>query len=271
MSTPILGTDVRFTVAPPAAQPRPFGLLSVAGRGQAPPAGSFERGIDYWSPNCNNTTGSLDGYCPTAGEKEFTPFAPVKVSGLPRPVYSGGVCVQPGFDAEAEAVAQLDRGEQYRLESVFWADQLARADLVELSTPEAGDTLLACALGALEEWAAGHYAGRPVLHVPLRLIPIMSQLRLLERTADGLETPWGTPVSAGAGYGDPAATTPPAELSVLITGQVTLWQSDVIANRDFEPRTNEHIGLAERVYVVTADCLAAAIKVPICTAPTPGG
>jgi len=270
---PIPGTDVRFTVAPPAAQPRPFGLPSQAAEGAPPPAGTFERGVEYWSPNCNLETGSLDGFCPVEGsDKEFTPFRPVRVTGAPRTVHSGTVCTQPGFDSRQEALAQLSRGDQYRLEQVFWRDQLAREDLHTVPTPPDGDTQLACALGLLESWAAGHYAGRPVLHVPVRLVPEMTRQHMLVRTATGLETTWGTPVVAGAGYSDPAVDPVPTTTPVLITGQVTLWRSNPFANSDVDHATNEHLGIAERTFVATADCLAAVVNLPTCApTPPPGG
>lgn len=262
MSTPIPDV-VRYVVPPPAAAPRPFGLFSVAAEGAGSPApvddpGVWERGVDYWSPNCSLNTGSLDDWCPAVDpEKELTPYAPVKVSGPMFVVHSGSVCVAPNFDGEAEARAQLERGEQYRAEQVFWDQQVAREDFVDVLGPGVTALSEACGIGLLEAYAAEHYGARPVLHIPVSLVPLlMSQYILAEPEGGRLVTRWGTPVVAGAGY--------PQQNRILITGTVTMWRTEIYSNARFEPRSNENIGLAERTFVITADCLAAAVTVPGC-------
>lgn len=259
MSTPV-GFIPRFEVSAPPVAPRPFGLLSVAAEGATPEAsGVFERGVTYWSTACDLTTGSLDGWCPS-GEKDVDPYAPVRVEGSPFVITSGVFCYAPTFDAESAARAQLGRGEQYRAEAIFWEQQATRLDVVELGKqPEA-----ACALGVLEAHAAGHYGGSPVLHVPVRYMPVLVAARLVERDGDRMVTPWGTRVVVGAGY--PGAPDD-AELTLLITGELGMWRSDVVTNADFDVRTNERLAIAERLYVLTADCLAASVTVPAC----PGG
>lgn len=259
MSTPV-GFIPRFEVAAPPVTPRPFGLLSLAAEGATPgDPGVFERGVTYWSTACDLTTGSLEGWCPS-GEKEMEPYSPVRVDGAPFIVTSGVFCYAPTFDAEDAARAQLARGEQYRTENHFWFQQTTRPDLVDLG----GQPSAACALGVLEAHAAGHYGGAPVLHVPVRLMPTLVAEQLVVRSGDLMLTPWGTRVVVGAGYpGGPDAV----EVDLLITGEVGLWRTEVIANADFDPRTNQRLAIAERLYVLTADCLAASVTVPAC----PGG
>jgi hypothetical protein len=262
MSTP--PEVLRYPVAPPPTTPRPFGLLSVATDGEGSPAAGpapWERGVDYYSPNCNNTTGSLEGFCPVPDEteKELTPFDPVRVEGAPFTVTSGTICLAPNFDAEGEARAQLARGEEYRVEDVFFNAQLARPDVEDLGVA----TDVSYAVGALEAYAAEHYGAQPVLHVPTVILPSMFRDNLVVRDGNRIVTGWGTPVVVGAGYPQSVPAT------LLITGQVTLWRSEVFVNSDFNVRKNERLAIAERTYVVTADCLAARIEIPGC--PDDGG
>lgn len=256
MSTPIPGTGVRIPVSPPPAAPRPFGLFSHAVEGAGSPSpvdapGDWERGVWYWSNNCNLTTGSLDGWCPADDPtKPIEPYAPVRVDGDPFTVHSGQFCVLPTFDAEAEARAQLARGEQYRVEDVFFNQQVARRDLIRLGQyPN-----LTCVIGELERIAARGYGARPVLHVPVSVMPQMMSEYLITEWSDNREqlfTRWGTPVVVGAGY--PQINPAP----ILMTGVVSMWRTEVIANEHFDPPTNQKMAIAERTYVVTADCFAA--------------
>lgn len=264
MSVP-LGFIPRYEVAAPPVSPRPFGLLSTVAAGAGglpvspPDTGAFERGVGYWSTACDLTTGSLSGYCPD-GEKEITPYGPVHVEAEPVIVTSGVVCNSPAFDAETEALAQLGRGEAYRVEVHFWERQTARPDLVDLGAQPGPE----CALGVLEAHAAHHYAGSPVLHVPVRYMPVLMAARLVVRDGDRLVTPWGTRVVVGAGYpGEPDD----AEVQLLITGEVGVWRTEPVVTGDFDIRSNERTAIAERLYVMTGDCLAASVTVPAC----PGG
>lgn len=260
MSTP--PEVIRYPVAPPPAAPRPFGLLSVAVDGSGSPGAGpapWERGVDYYSPNCGAQGTTLDGYCPVPDEteKELTPFDPTRVEGAPFTVTSGTICTAPTFDAEAEARAQLARGEGYRVEDKFFEMQLARPDLEALGSVDD----MACALGLLEGWAGASYVGRPVLHMPLLLMPLLFREHLARVEGDQIVTQWGTPIAAGAGYGDRDTTT------ILVTGVVTMWRTEVFVNSDFDVRKNERFAIAERTYVLTADCIAATVTVPGC----PGG
>lgn len=261
MSTPV-GYIPRYEVSAPPVAPRPFGLLSVAVEGAGSPAAGpspWERGVDYYSPLCDSRTGSLEGFCPESDEteKELTPFAPVRVEGGPFTVTSGTICTAPTFDAENEAEAQLNRGEAFRVEDRFFRHKADSTEMVDLG--EAPDVV--CAIGALEAYAARHYGGRPILHVPVILMPMLFRDQLARVDGDRLVTQWGTPIAVGAGY--PQDTPTP----ILITGVVTMWRTEVFVNSDFNVRRNQRLAIAERTYVLTADCLAAGIVVPGC----PGG
>lgn len=262
LSTPIPGFDVRYPVSPPPAESRPFGLLSTAVDGAGSPAsvdnpGPWERGVDYFSSLCNLNSGSLEGWCPLdEPSKEITPFAPVRVEGVPFTVHSGATCGLATFDARGEATAQLERGEQFRVERVFWDQQSMRPDQVDLGT--AVDH--ACGIGALEAYAAEHYGARPVLHVPVSLLPLLTRDYLVRPPeGDRLFTWWGTPVVVGAGYPQES----PAQ--IMITGTVSVWRTAVVVEDFFDPRSNQQMALAERTYVLTADCLSAVITVPGCS------
>lgn len=266
MSTP-LPPQLRFPVEAPPAQPRPYGLLSVAVEGAGSPAGDpapWERGVDYYSPLCQMDTGSLEGWCPTT-DKDITPYDPVRVEGAPFTVTSGSFCTAPGFDAEQAALDQLRRGENFRAERIFWDEQMSRADLVDLQ-----DGPMACMVGALEAHAAEHYGANPVMHVPMILLPHMFEMRLLVADGNRLVTPWGTPVAAGAGYPNPDLTEE-GFAQILMTGQVTYWRTQPIVNSDFNPRNNQSTAVAERTYVITADCLAVTATVEVCILPPSEG
>lgn len=260
MTTAVEGFTPRYEVAAPTAAPRPFGLLSLAVQAAGgAPATAYKNGVRYWSEMCDLNTGSLEGFCPD-GEKEITPYAPVPVEGAPFLVTSGVVCVAPNFAAGDRATAHLGRGEQHRAETIFWEQQTIRPDLVDLGAAPTPD----CALGKLEAHAAKNYAGAPVLHVPTRYLPVLVAHQQVTRAGDRLETVWGTRVVVGSGYpGDPDDET----LTLLLTGEVGIWRTTPVATEDFDTRTNERSAVAERLYVLTADCLAAAITVPAC----PGG
>lgn len=262
MPRPVEGFTPRYEVVAPTATPRPFGLLSLAveAPGGAPDL-AYRQGVRYWSEMCDLDTQSLEGYCPD-GTKDITPYKPVPVEGAPFLITSGVVCTAPGFDARERAIAHLSRGEQYRAEDVFWQAQLDRDDRVNLGESASPD----CALGKLEAHAANTYAGSPVLHVPVRYLPVLAKQNLLVRSGSRLETPWGTRIVAGSGY--PAATTAET-ITLLLTGEVGIWRTEVIANDDFDTQTNERSAIAERLYVMTADCLAATITVPVCSGGIP--
>ncbi|MGO1832801.1 MAG: hypothetical protein ACTH0M_11555, partial [Brevibacterium yomogidense] len=98
----------------------------------------------------------------------------------------------------------------------------------------------------------------------VRYMPVLMAARLVVRDGDQLVTPWGTRVVVGAGYpGEPVD----AELRLLVTGEVGVWRTEPVVTGDFDVRSNERTAIAERLYVLTADCLAAAVTVPAC----PGG
>lgn len=263
MTTPV-DYVVRHQVVAPPATPRLYGLLTVAVEGEGSGADApapWERGVEYYSPLCDMETGSLEGWCPT-GDKVVTPWQPVRVEGVPITVTSGSVCVAPTFDAELAALEQLERGEGYRVEQEWWDHTVTQAPMVA-----PGPMPLECAIGRLEGAAAQVYGGQPVLHVPRHLIPQLFRLGLAQQAPGGtqLATPWGTPIAAGAGY---ALDQVDAEDSlILLTGQVTVWRTVPIVNGHFEARSNERMAIAERTYVITADCLALSAAVPNC----PGG
>lgn len=249
----------RYPVAAPAGVARPFGLLSVAAEGAgssgAGPA-PWERGVSYHSSSCNLLTGTVDGVChiPDDTIVDISAFQPVYVEGAPFTVTSGLVCVAPSFDAEAEALAQLTRGEAYQVERRFYTDTTSSDLYVPLGRSGSVD----CALGLLEEYAAIHYAGQPIIHAPLQLVGVLFRDGKVIRDGDRITTQWGTPVALGAGYQSDGLPT------LLVTGQVTAWKSDPFVNTDFSTKTNERSAIAERTYAITSDCLAAGVVVDAC-------
>ncbi|MER6610210.1 hypothetical protein ABT282_30950 [Streptomyces sp. NPDC000927] len=252
---------VRHPVNSPPVVARRFGLLSVATEAEGSPAPvgervPFARGVDYYSDLCNVKTGSLEGWCTQDYDDDIDldGYAPVRVEGKPHTVTSGAVCVAPAFDAEAAALKQLGIGEAWRAEQLFFQERMSSDDTRWLrSASEAS-----AAIGSLEWWAAKHYGGQPVLHVSTMLIPKLFRERLAVRVGDRIETPWGTPISVGAGYTDELPNV------ILMTGQVFFWRTDPFVTKDFHARKNEQVALAERTYVFTSDCLSVAIETALC-------
>jgi hypothetical protein len=126
------------------------------------------------------------------------------------------------------------------------------------------------ALGALEGDAALYYGGAPVLHSPRWTNPYFEDRRLLQPNKDTgpvRRTHLASRVAFGGGYFDnpfdPA--TPPAAGTfwLLATGSVRAWRSEVFVNETFTTATNLRAAIAERTYLLDADCYRAAVLVDL--------
>ncbi|MFI7278520.1 hypothetical protein [Streptomyces sp. NPDC049879] len=274
MTTPPTVFVPRTPVQAPVVTPRRYTLLGSIPEAPGDADGRWERGVDYWSSNCNLRTGYVDGWCPPTNEagevedwdKEVQRFDPTRVEGAPFTITSGVDCQSPVFPAPAEAEAALARGEDLQVEQRFWAMQMAREDLVELHP---GDVVgLDDAIGYLEEEAAVRYAGQVFIHVPIRALVHLAQLQIVTVDRNVLRTPYGSIVIPAAGYKDqtgPAGAAAPANgWWLLATGQPVYRRSEVFSHEAFDVKTNRRGAIAERTYVITADCLAMAIQAAPC-------
>lgn len=275
MTTPT-GFVPRTPVPPPVVTPRRYTLLGAIPEVPGDGEGRWERGVEYYSLNCNLTTSYIDGWCPPIGDdgdvddwdKPIDRFDPFPVRGAPFTVVSGVDCTSPVFPSQDEAEAALKRGEDVQVETRFWAQQMQRPDTAVVRP---GDVLgLDDAIGYLEEEAAVRYAGQLFIHVPVRALVHLDRLRIVAPDRNVLRTRYGSIVIPAAGYraglGPEGAPPPDGGWWLLATGQPVYRRSEVFSHEAFDVKTNRRGAVAERTYVITADCAALAVQAAPCSA-----
>lgn len=125
------------------------------------------------------------------------------------------------------------------------------------------------ALGALEADAALFYGGAPVLHAPRWTNPYFEDRNLLQPNRDTQpvrRTHLASKTAFGAYFDNPFdPATPPADGTfwLVATGYVRAWRSEVFANDSFTTATNLRAAIAERTYLLDADCYRAAVLVDL--------
>jgi hypothetical protein len=245
----------------PAVTPARGGLLAVANVAESTTGDRIEMGVNYYSYLCG-TVGLYPAWCGTAPGIDYDAIKAFtggqQTSGWPFVVYAGVECDLFGRDEYGPAArARLAGGEDSAVAKAFLGQQFfgvgqtpvdVNADFTDLPTA-------VVALGKLEQYAALFYAGLPVIHMNRATATLLSSY--LEISLDGtLTTIQGTPVANSAGYPDGF---------MFVTGAVHAWRSAVTTVSVDNPMKNTAMGLAERTYVVTTDCLLAYAG----TAPTP--
>jgi hypothetical protein len=167
------------------------------------------------------------------------------------------------------AEARLALSEQGQAERHFWrqlGDEAAATDGAVLAPADAPYDSVPDAVSALEAQLAATTGAAGVIHVPRWAASYYNLYG--NPTADGrvLRTPLGTPVIAGGGYGytGPDDTATDDVVWVYATGPVTVRRGAVQLyggdSGGFDQRSNEVWHIAERPYLITAECpvLAAA-------------
>lgn len=158
----------------------------------------------------------------------------------------------------------FEDGESYAVEDAI-QDLLLNPEAVDI-TPTAGAPVknLKHALGLLEQYAADHYTGEPVISGNLFATMLIPEL---QAKPDGsLETVLGTPIAAAAGYGaeGPGSASAAAGTAWLyITGQINIWESAVNIASGPALEKNRELTLAEKAYAASVEGFAAAILVGI--------
>lgn len=271
MSTPTPSVGARTEVDPPPIEPYTYGLLTAAqvvtgeGRWQV-------GGVHYPTHACAQG-GHVVGSCPvpdgasTSHDKPIT-GAPEWVDGsVPFTVYDRVECSAVGFDQAAEAAqARLRIIEPREVERFFSAQVLGVAEVLE---PAGAMPMgLLAGLGLLEQDAALHYAGQPVLHAPRWTQPWWSRFRLVQQQGPLLRTELESPVVfGGAYYDDPTqpAEHDPAERRFWLyaTSTVRAFRSQPFVHEAFDPPTNTRIAIAERTYALDHDCYAARVRIDL--------
>jgi len=273
MSTPTPSVGARTEVDPPPIEPYTYGLLTAAqvvtseGRWQV-------GGVHYPTDACAQG-GYVVGSCPipdgpdgTSHDKPVTGAPEWVDSSLPFTIYTRTECNALGFDQAAVAAqARLRNIEPRETERFFSTEVLGR--ITELWEPAGSLPVgLLAGLGLLEQDAALHYAGQPVLHAPRWTQPWWTRFRLVQQQGPLLRTEVESPVVFGGHYFDdptkPAAHDPSGRRFWLYaTGTVRALRTAPFVHEAFDPPTNTRIAVAERTYVLDHDCYAARVLIDL--------
>jgi len=191
----------------------------------------------------------LDGIGPWIGSDPF-------------PIYSSVHCT-PGADfaKEARQIARtrLTCREECTVEDHLWT-QLAADGGQYIGDPSNPKTIT-CAMAEIEAalaQARGCSAG--VLHMPARLsLPLSTNgCCLIEEDGNSLRTRMGTAVAFGACYDPrmrPDGLLADPDLTVIMgTGPVIVQRGPISTYEGLDSQTNDYAAIAERTYVVVADC-----------------
>lgn len=188
----------------------------------------------------------------------------------PFTVYTRSECNAVGFpEAEETARRRLALIEGREVEHAFSRLVLgavgARLPLGETAVG------IKQAVGALEADAGLFYGGAPVLHAPRWTNPYFEDRNLLQPNKDTgpvRRTHLASRTAFGAGYFanpfDPGAVADPAGSFWLVaTGTVRAWRTDTEVVETFTTATNLRAAVAERTYLLDADCYRAAVLVDL--------
>ena len=186
----------------------------------------------------------------------------------PFTVYARAECNAVGFndpaDLARERVAMVENREVERYFSRFVLGAVGAR--LPLGTTGVG---IKQALGALEADAAIYYGGAPVLHSPRWTNPYFEDRNLLQPNRDTQpirRTHLASKTAFGAYFDNPFdPATPPADGTfwLVATGYVRAWRSEVFVNETFTTATNLRAAIAERTYLLDADCYRAAVLVDL--------
>lgn len=205
------------------------------------------------------------GNPPKAGDGLHT------VTGDPFGVYAGIGCKTVGIgDAAAQASRRLLAGEQRAVEQWVW-DNILTVPTAQLATGSTDAVPLKEAVGALENVLGDSYGGVGTIHSTAWTSAYMADRIQTNRVGNELQTTLGTKWAFGRGYGTsgPDDVTPPAESGefwMYGTGQITIRRSPELDIAQLSARTqpnstNDMLVIAERQYVVTAECPLWAVHV----------
>lgn len=266
------------TVPGPVRVPHRFGLFSAVPVVDVTDSHAL-MGVQWEPLTCASPKVLSDG-CPCPPSKEFEP-APGVQQADPFVVMGSWACGLPGNsvdEAQRRARRHLELGEQQAVERAVWTGAAGAAPwFAHESTPNLGTVHCATdLLAVVEDYAATHSTGAPLLHLPRPVLPYLAADRLVAPVGGTrLETGYGTPVVAGAGYveaniGPGGVPAPPGAWWVYATGAMQVWRGPVITPPDpvagFSRCNNEFVALAERIYLVGWDCFTAAVLFEPCCA-----
>lgn len=265
----------------PPFEPYRYGLLSAVDVLDG--SGRWELGgVVYATVGCEESGGEWDTLCPT--DPPPPPPPPTKnltvgvdnVEGKPFILYDSVAC-HPHSGRTEQEIADLARlrhdvGEQRKLERRFWAWLRANATVVN---PEPVTAVSMCdGLGELEQRVAAENGGIGVFHAARPLITGARRhdfARHREGFPDRLVSAGDNVWVFGAGYdrfgpGEDGTEAPAGQAWIYATGPLVLRRSEMFTNSVFDQRRNERRTVAERSYVLTAECpvLAVLVTIPEC-------
>lgn len=265
-------TLVQATPVPaPTRTPREFGLFSVF---------SFREGASRWENGVLWTSGTTE---PAGGigqfsgqdivEPEAVPIGlpktldqgPSTLHADPLTVYGHNKCSPVGFsldENEEFARRHLLEQEEARIEQALWTGDLGNepnfsgANGFDSPASLGTQTDARVALALLEGWIAKNYPGKGVIHAGRATASYLSMAAGLEIRGGRLFTALGTPVVAGAGYG---------EDKIVVTGAVTGYRSEIIASSNragdlLDRGANDLYSIAERMYLIMVDDAIAEVE-----------
>jgi hypothetical protein len=174
------------------------------------------------------------------GDKVFEDYTPWMQNPIQNFAgYAGVECfLNGGGDFESNARSLLEQGEDRLIEQMIQAWTVA---LPIIATDELADVI-----ALAEQEADNDYVARPILIMSrANAVRAASQMLIFGDTNGNLVTANGTPVLA-SGFVDDG--------TVTITGQITVFFSDIVAARVQHWSENREMALAERGYGITVDC-----------------
>lgn len=190
-------------------------------------------------------------------------------TGVPIQVYHLHSCRLVGSGSEQERQSRAERaielGASRALEEGF-GDVLG-GEAVDI-TPSGTATGVVEALALLEQYGGANYGGQRYIHADNAVVTLLISQNLVREVGGHLETFLGSIVVSGPGYAASTGPSAPAAGArwMYATGLVNIWAekikvTETILNSD--PYDNEYNVLAERVYVPTYECFAAAAEVTL--------
>lgn len=259
------GFPMPVEVAAPGFERYAYGLLSAASVVPTVDDRWEMHGVVYQTEGCTSAAALWEPECPPGedpnppnADKVFAELGDV-VEGLPFLIYEGVRCPMMTVDeARTRAERRFAHHEQFMVEQRFHAEIL-RTDATTLP----GTPSLAKAVGLLEDYIAETYGGIGVIHVPREFGALFAKESLSRRDGARMRSPLDNLLAFGAGYAnaDPDGDVAAAGNGWLYaTGPVVVRRGEVQVRDAFDQRKNTRLAVAERSYVITADCPRAAVQ-----------
>ena len=236
----------RWVIAAPDRAPSAFGLFSAL---TFRDAGRWINGVTWPGSSCGPASVYEVG-CTDDPTEVDRPDRPLEWGAADAVSVEGTyTCTPVGItlaEIEDRATEDLQRHEEAAVEAHLWglftADQGVEAVTGLDASPKG-------VLGALERHAALSYGSKGVLHLPRHLAPFFESL--LEVRGGVLQTFLGTPVAAGAGYGEGDGTT------VYISPAVLAYRGEAqmlgAPEQLFDRSINQLTAVAQRDYLIGYD------------------